>query len=273
MQSTIPLWFIPSFYGDIRLEATGQKSCVLITEQLTPTEKEAIDSLLKQADKKKRGLRTTLMSGDGNSRMTLEAPIDKVSKALAKLVKPGRTIVSAVKFSDGRMEELRSTQSAAPASNASTSRTSAAKPSAAASVAAPVRGCPPPDFTQAEIRAREVLRTFLSPEQIADFNRSNRFISVGATTGNRYMVTSRHARDQLAQFSRTLYDLDRKTPLCVHDWDVPPAEEMLSLHVLLQLPGWENYLRVTEDNMEEALREHMGVRQDLITIHDPFSLA
>lgn len=142
---------------------------------------------------------------------------------------------------------------------------------AAVSVAAPVRGCPAPDFTQADIRAKAVLREFLSPEQISDFNRYNKFLSVGQTTGNHYMVTSRHARDQLAKYTRTLFDLDRRLPLCVHDWDVPAAEEMLALHVLLQLPGWESYLDISENNMEVVLAAFLEEAPMLGIVHGPFT--
>jgi hypothetical protein len=254
MLSTIPLWFIPTFYGDIRLEAKDDSSCVMITTNMTPTEKEAVEKLIAQAEKKKwKPTLTPTASASADTRMELTAPIAKVSRALAKLLKPDRTIVSAVMFSDGTMEEIRESQS-----DSSPKPEPKKKPKAAASVGVPTRGCPAPDFSSAEIRARDVLRMFLDADQLADFNRHNRFVSVGATTGNRYMVTSRHAKDQLAQFTRTLYDLERKEPLCVHDWSVPAAEEMLALHMLLQLPGWERYLRVTEENLEAALREHLS---------------
>jgi len=40
-----------------------------------------------------------------------------------------------------------------------------------------------------------------------------------------------------------VFDLDENRPLCVHDWDIPPAEEMLTMHLLLSLPQWEPYIR------------------------------
>lgn len=265
----IPKWFIPSFHGDINLERLSDTSCQVNKTDLTPQEKEALHKLSIFAEKKKWLTGPASQLAELTPTM-LNAPIEKVAKALAKSLKPKRTIISAVRFSDGTMEEHRESipdsatspfSSGSPASTGDTpyrTPVTPKEPVAAASVAAPTRGCPPPDFTAAELRARHVMSLFLDPQQLADFNRYNRFISVGATTGNRYMVTSRQNPDDLAKFTRTLYDLDQKTPLCVHDWDVPPAEEMLSLHLLLQLPGWERYLRVTEDNMESALRSHMG---------------
>jgi len=169
----------------------------------------------------------------------VKASIETLAPLLAKLLKPTRKLVSVVKFSNGTMEEL--SGEVLPAA------TDEKKPKVATTVATPTKGCPAPDFASAELKAREVLEHFLSPEQMADFRRYNRFISAGGTTGHQYMITSRHARDQLAQFQRTLYDLDEGRPYCVHDWTVPAAEEMLALHLLVQLPGWERELRYLEE--------------------------
>lgn len=95
-------------------------------------------------------------------------------------------------------------------------------------------------------RVQEVLFAFLNDDQQNDFEHRNAFVTEGAGTGHRYIVTSRHARDQLAQTRRQLYDLDDKTPFCVHDYSVPAAEEMLALHLLLQSPEHERYLRHLE---------------------------
>jgi len=59
---------------------------------------------------------------------------------------------------------------------------------------------------------------------------------------------------------RGVYDLDGMTkasgiatcdgrgvyyggPLCVHDWTVPPSEEVLAIHLMLSLPGRERLMR------------------------------
>lgn len=282
----IPLWFIPSFHGDIKLSSTGPKSCQVEWSRTTKQEQEALSQLAITAKKKKWHDSPNFLA-TGVSKVLLKAPIATVAKGLSKAIKPGRTIIHAVTFKNGAIEELQGPEDydpskPSPAETASDGASSAAddkpdpepakEPKAAASVAAPTRGCPPPDFDAAEIKARAVLSFFLSPQQLSDFSRYNRFVSVGATTGNRYMVTSRQNRDQLALYSRTLYDLERKKPMCVHDWDVPPAEEMLSLHLLLQLPGWERYLDVAEDNMEQALSEFMGSRPEWGVRHeDPYA--
>jgi hypothetical protein len=118
----------------------------------------------------------------------------------------------------------------------------------------PAVGCPAPDFEQAHVRARDVLQTFLSPEQHEDFRRHQRFVTTGARTGHRYMITSRHARSELDTYHRTVYDLDEGKPYCVHDWGVPAAEEMLTMHLMLSLDNWELHLR--------------GLREDGGHVHD-----
>jgi hypothetical protein len=268
---TAPVWYHPSFYGDIRLEAMAtsgkQKMCRLVAEKLSETEKLALRQLDQMA--RKKGWLTYQATLINSTATVIEAPIEKVAKALASFMKPGRKTVSAVKFTDGKMEEVveadlpaepamkqvpgnpyragpvtalavRHEEEAVPATIVPT-------PVAAVTVAAPVLGCPAPDFRSAELKARAVLSVFLTDEQREDFGRHNRFITTGSTTGHRYVITSRHARDELSKYQRTLFDLDDRLPYCVHDWSVPAAEEMLALHVLLQLPGYEGYLRYLED--------------------------
>ena len=247
--------YIPSFYGDVRLEKLDEHSCRLITEKVTDLEKKALELLLRQASKKGWLISPSgALFSSGTLKTELSAPIDKVAKQLARTLKPTRKIVTAVRFSNGQMEEIVEPEGFPTASASSVANVKPVdekpEPVAAASVAAPVRGCPSPEFEAAEIKARGVLAAFLDPDQFADFRRHNRFVSQGAVTGHHYMITSRQAKDSLARFQRTLYDLDEDRPLCVHDWSVPAAEEMLSLHLLVRLPGWELYLRQEEHDVE-----------------------
>jgi len=230
----IPLWLIPSFYGDIKVTQASKGTCKLVTEKLTPRERQVLKELTPHAVK-----RNWIDKGQSLivPEIELRASVTTVSKAVSRRLKPTRKVVSAVKFASGTMEEV---------TEAVFDDTLKDKPAVATSVAAPVKGCPAPDFVRAELKARAVLEAFLTEEQIEDFRAYNRFVSTGATTGRRYMITSRHACDALARYHRSLYDLDAGMPLCVHDWAVPAAEEMLALHVFLQLPGRESHLRVLE---------------------------
>lgn len=179
-------------------------------------------------------------------RVQIKAPIETVQSFLSKKLKPGRTLLSVVRFSDGRMEEIRNPR---PSDAGITIQEKpplipSPKPVVAVTVAKPVIGCPPPNFPAAELRANRVLESFLDSGQKEDFRQRNQFISVGADTGQRYLITSRLRRDGLGSVGgRSLFCLDEGHPFCVHDWSVPAAEEMLGLHLFLSLPGWEMYLR------------------------------
>lgn len=230
--------FIPSFYGDIRLTPEG-KTALIEWWKLAPGEKTALRALAKTAQDKTWLGGYAIKPDEENGKVSLDAPLAKVKKILVKALKPGREIVSAVSFTNGKIEETTSALLAKI-------EEPAPKPKAGVDVAKPKQGCPEPDFAKAELRAREVLTTFLDEEQLADFERYNRFVTIGALTGHRYMVTSRHARDSLAHYRRQVYDLDEKRPFCIHDYDVPAAEEMLAIHILLSLPQHENYVRHLE---------------------------
>lgn len=268
MSTNLFPWLIPSFYGDVRLEAMDSRRCRVIVTKATVAEQKAIEALQSMALKK--GWLSKLPAS--LSSVEYDAPIQKIAKVLSSALKPGRALVSAIRFASGKIEEVTESTFAddgtihqavekkeekkdGPYRTPVIPIESARKPevakvpdppAAAVTVAQPVRGCPPPDFPSAELKARAVLSMFLDDQQRADFARYNRFVSIGGTTGHKYMVTSRHARDQLAMYQRTLFDIDDNMPICTHDWDMPPAEECLALHVLVQLPGYESYLRYLE---------------------------
>lgn len=255
MQIQIPLFYVPSFYGDIRLFSTGPKQCRVIVEKATAKEQAALEAVAKVALKKKW---TSVSSASlfKTEQTELSAPIDKVAAIIAKALKPGRKMLSVVKFVDGKVEELTEASfKDKPEAEKPKAEEKAPKPEpkAATTVASPVIGCPAPAFPSAELKAREVLSAFLTPEQLDDFVRFNRFVTVGAETGHRYMITSRHARTREAPSFRSLYDLDERRALCVHDWTVPAAEEMLALHLHVSLPGQERYVRSIPEGDEIAV--------------------
>ena len=268
-------WFIPSFYGDIRLQAAGKKECVVIAEQLTTQERKTLEELQKLALRKGWVEKGTLLVPTESAKSTqVKVPIEKVAKLIAKALKPGKQLVSAVKFGNGRMEEVHeSTFTVSGATEEKRERKPksetepAPAPARATTVAAPTRGCPAPDFDPATLRAREVLMSFLDEGQREDFIKHNRFITFGATTGHRYMVTSRHARAQLERFGgRSLYDLDEQRAICTHDWDVPAEEEMHALNVLVQLPGHEQWIRDLPDDEAKAMTKSQSMF--LCTVND-----
>lgn len=184
--------------------------------------------------------------------IVLDAPISKVQAFLQRHLKPHRKQITAVKFTNGRVEQLTEATleviDAQSSGELAVSAVNTPKPEAAVTVAQPVIGCPAPEFDDVEIRATRVLNTFLTAAQTADFERRQQFVAVGADTGHRYLLTSRHSKHGLSRgSSRSLYDMDEQVALCVHDWEVPASEELLGLFVHLSLPGLEGYIRSIPD--------------------------
>ena len=244
------LWFIPSFFGDVRLMEPREGTTLISYEKLTEGEKTALKALADHANKKKWGSGLLSDPPTATGHFTLEADIVEVQKFLSKALKPDRRIVSVI-YREGQMEEVIDAKT--KKGEIVTSKGSRSKKGAkGASIAAPVRGCPEPDFVKAEIRATEVLRAFLNKEQQQDFARWNRFVTVGAS-GEKYMVTSRHAKDELSKYHRSLYALGMDLPICTHDWEIPAGEEMLTFHILVQLPEWEAWLRQRPNVVDGSL--------------------
>jgi hypothetical protein len=180
-------------------------------------------------------------------KLVVPRSIERVEMVLAKAMKPGRKLLSAVVFRGGHIEELHRH----PYRDVDTQRKLKDKtqaepkenPTAAITVAQPTRGCPVPEFKRAEVRATRVLREFLTAQQLADFERTQSFLVVGADSGHRYVLTSRHApAERLAKVGgRSVWNATIRIAVCVHDWTVPAAEELLELKLFLELPTRESY--------------------------------
>lgn len=243
-------WFIPTFHGDIALERHGDITLVKL-EKLVPSEIAALEKLRARAFKDRWvreqegvGYRESatafpVPTADLETTIFLAADIGEVVKALSGDLKPDRKQLSVVRYANGKMEEI---------SDANYDK-AVTKGKAAATVAAPTQGCPVPDFERQEIRARRVLAEFLTPEQLSDFQREQAFVSHGMDTGHRYLLISRHASRESASF-RSLFDVEEQRAYCIHDWTVPAAEELLALHLHLQIPGQETYMRGVPADVE-----------------------
>lgn len=239
-------WFIPTFHGDIALEHHGDIVLVKI-EKLVPSEIEALNALRTKAladgwirEPEGVGYRESNFfpepTADLVAQVALRADIHDVVKMLTASLKPNRKQLSVVKFRDGKIEEITDTNY----------EKAVARGKSAATVAAPTQGCPLPEFDKQFHRARRVLAEFLTPEQLSDFDKENAFVSRGVDTGHRYLLRSREAGRGHESF-RTLYDLEEQQPFCIHDWTVPAPEELLALHLHLQVPGQEIYMRGVPD--------------------------
>jgi hypothetical protein len=229
----------------------------LILVGLSSTEKVAVRSLMAEAKRtgitkspwaSASALEKIDLDATNEQSIVLEAPISKVQKALEKPMKPGRDCLSVVRYKNGVIEQITDKTIGLMDMAAPEEEESAKTPAAAVTVAQPTQGCPAPDFEAAEIRANAVLRAFLTPEQIFDFQSEQAFLQLGADTGHTYIITSRNAPDALAHRSyRSLYDLTERRAYCVHDWTVPAGEEMLCLALFVGTSGNESYVRAIPD--------------------------
>lgn len=231
-------WYVPTFHGDIALERSPSDGDLVLVkvEKLVPSEIEALKKLRTRALKKGWVWDSAVSFPEPTAELTatieLRAGMQDVVDALTAALKPDRTQLSVVRFQNGKMEQV---------TDANYEK-ALATGTAAATVATPTQGCPLPDFVQQEIRARRVLAAFLTDEQLADFRKHQAFMSIGADSGHRYLCISRHASRESASF-RSLFDVEEQRAYCIHDWTVPAAEELLGLHLHLQVPGMETYMR------------------------------
>lgn len=280
----INTWYLPSWYGDIRLDADGTKKTNITFFKLSGAEVNAMEELrkvstglrrnwAKEEDWEKIPLRAFEQGDKAESMITLAGPIDKIEKILTKALRPERKVLRVVRIGGGNIEEIHARdfdaaahadagvpateevkeeaeETAIAVREEDTLEKPPAKPLAAATtLAAPVQGCPAPDFDTVHKKATRVLKAFLTPQQVDDFERRQRFIVTGADTGHRYMLTSRNAPEELTKglFLRTVFDLDEKRAFCVHDWGIPAEEEVLTMAMFIQLPGRESYIRDIPD--------------------------
>lgn len=244
--------FLPTLYGDIKLTAQGSQTDVE-WENLSPSERVAMDDL---------GKKFTVDTSSSVGKILIAKRVEKVEKLLATSMKRGRKLLTAVVFKNGKIEELHRTEKDGVAQTIVTTVKedvdAAASAKAAVTVAQPALSCPVPEFDRAQVRATRVLREFLTPVQLADFERTQQFVVVGADSGNRYVLTSRQAPaavlDKMG--GRTVFDCTRGHAVCVHDWTVPAAEELLGLALFLQMPGREHHVSVLPF---EPLNGHVGM--------------
>jgi hypothetical protein len=244
------VWYFPSTYGDIRLERLSDFCTKLVYGDLSPAELEAI-SLLRTASMGPRcGWATredwdavqfdNFQLGEPQEReIEMSGPITEIGRFLRRRLRPGKPSLSVVRIGHGKLQEM---------SDSSYEDDVSDDEAKAVTTWTPLLGCPAPNFAHVRRRATRVLRDFLDEKQADQFEADQRFSTVGADTEHDYMLTSRSAPDELARFGgRSVFDETEKRAYCVHDWDIPPEEELLMLHCHLSLPGLETWVRSLPD--------------------------
>lgn len=250
-------WYLPSWYGDIRLRVIDEHHTRVEVTALTQGElfvmralkKRSLQkSLLKRPWATDKAWRTmpddAFVIGDKQPRhVILKAPITVIERFLTRQLRGRTDTVSVMITEQGNLYEIKVPENSEVDTNVLPFRREAGdEPAAATTVRKPAIGCPAPDFEHAHVRATEVLRRFLTPQQVADYEKHQRFLTYGGATGKRYMLMSRHALSTKGDKFRTVYGVDDGHYYCVHDWGIPAPEELLTMHLMLSLPEYEGYV-------------------------------
>lgn len=222
-------WACPSWNGDFRLVAGDEaNTSKLLVMQPTPHEIQLLNGFLSKAHKKK-WTSEILTDDDVNDTRTivLKAPIAKTGPELVRATKPADRTLTAVSFKDGRLEVAETGMLETLVAKA------AADPEAkAVSVARPTPCCPKCEVG-AIAPARDVLLSFLSEQEHADWAEHRAIMVRGGLSGHRYLLAHRHS-PTAARLGKICYDLDDHFVLHFHANDTTPEEEVLAAKLILE---------------------------------------
>ena len=223
------MWAIPSFHGDFRLTAgDDEATSKLLVMAPTPYEIQLLNGFLSKAHKKK-WTRELLTADDTNDTRTilLKAPLAKTGPLLVRATKPADRTLTAVSFKDGRLEVAETGVLETLVAKAAEDK--AAK---AVSVSRPTPCCPRCEVG-AIAPARDVLLSFLSPQEHADWAEHRAIIVRGGKSGHRYLLAHRNS-PTAARLGKICYDLDDHFVLHFHQTEIPPEEEILAAKIILE---------------------------------------
>ena len=221
-------WFLPSWRGDFRLIAGDDlATSKLLLMQPTPHERQLVESFMSAARKKKWTTEVLADATIDTATIELAAPLEKTGPALVKIVKPADRTLTAVAFRDGRLEVAETgmleTLVAKAANDADAKAVSVARPTP----------CCPRCEVGSIAPAREVLLSFLSDQEHADWAESRAIMVRGGLSGHRYLLAHRHS-PTAARLGKICYDLEDHCVLHFHDQSVPPEEEVLAAKLILE---------------------------------------
>ncbi len=243
-------WYIPAWNGDWRLEpdpAAPDKQTLLTIKKPTAEEKRVLIEMQKAFDEKK-----WLDSGPSRDRMKdpsswrttkakILAPLADIGPIIASIVKPGSNVLTAIRFTDGRIESCSTSEPAKPGEKSKPSEESKAlakKPdaAAAATVKRPTPCCPScyEDPREVNKPATETLLAFLNEEEHESWAKHRYIVVRGGITGHRYLLA--HRNSEIAQRNTRMgFDLDDNSVMHWHDWTVPAEEEVLASMLILKM--------------------------------------
>jgi len=223
-------WYIPSWNGDLRLEPleSDPTKTVLKVEKPTAAEKEILARMGAEFLEHDWIDKWRKRWSDGVE-IVLNAPIETVGPVAKTIMRPGNAVLTAITFADGNVathsgpkEELEQVAKEAAEKGAES----------AASVKRPTPCCPE-CIPGSVAPAREVLLSFLSPEEHEMWAKSRSIVFSGGLSGHLYRLSHRHSREAVRN-TRICRDLDLDKVLHFHDWSVPPEEEVLAAMLILK---------------------------------------
>jgi hypothetical protein len=260
-------WYCPSWNGDLRLEPDPDAPRDRTRLSIVKPTAEELDRLAKmgpvflkkewvsRADSDRMVYNTFKYGWGRKTAVVVRAPIEDVGPVVTSLFQPGPAVITAVRFSDGRIEVAETSQ---PATRPDTDREPAkdrarelpppepkSEPSEAAKALAKKEGaeaaatvkratpCCPDCYADSCGPATEVLLSFLDEEQHGTWSRERFVVVRGGLSGHRYVVAHRNS-PVAVQNRRHVYDLDDRGVMHFHNWLVPPEEEVLAAMLILQ---------------------------------------
>ena len=235
--------YLPSWNGDFRLSAVNEDRSSLVLNDPTPQERIIVGSFLTLAAKKGWWTSEAPPKKEGEpyegkpKEIMINAHIAIASKALIGLSRPKDRTLTAVKFSDGKMEVVEgATSKSLEAIKETLEKAKKAETKEKEAVAASVKRptpCCPQCLPGAIGPASEVLLSFLSPDQHEQWARERAILVDGHLSGHRYVIAHRHS-DTAQKIGRVCYDVDDERVVHFHDWSVPPEEEVLAAKLILE---------------------------------------
>jgi hypothetical protein len=223
-------WYIPSWHGDFRLLADDDERSKLEIVDPTPGEQSALKTFLMRARKKGwTSCRKLGLAGKERRQViALKAPVAETGALLTEVLKPGKQTIVAVRCEGGQLEVAEAVEADKVAALTAPEK----KPEKAVSTKRPTPCCPA-CVPGAVDRASEVLLSFLTEEQHAEWAAQRTLSVIGGLSGHRYLLAHRHS-ELAAGWGRICCDYDDGGILHFHDWSVPPEEEVLAAKLILE---------------------------------------
>jgi hypothetical protein len=221
-------WYVPSWNGDFRLESLDDKRSALTIMQPTAYEVKLLRSFLKKARARNWTTEDIAAKETIDIRIIrLSATVAETAPVLVGTVKPTDRTLTAVVFRNGQLEVAETVKLEPLAKKAEKEDATAA-----VSVARPTLSCPACEPGAVE-PASEVLLSFLTPTEHADWAAKRAIIVQGGCSGHRYLLAHRNS-DTARRIGRICYDLTDQLVIHFHDWTVPPEEEILAAKLILE---------------------------------------